>query len=223
MTLFGDREKCYDCYRPQSSCICDAVKKLETQSCFVILMHQKEFQKTKNTTGRMTHLSLPHSHLFIGIDFSEHAALNALLNASEYTPYILYPDTQAHNLSTETLTLKEGTRPLFILIDSTWACSKKIMKLSSNLHHLPRVSFTATQASNYQIKKQPEDYCLSTIETTQTILSLLKLHEIEKIEDSSISAFLEPFNKMVNYQIDVANRERQLRFKISGRTDDKAI
>lgn len=186
-------------------------------------MHQKEFKKTKNTTGRMTHLSLPHSHLFIGIDFSEYHTLNKLLQDPQYTPFILYPSQEAINLSKESLTLKEGTKPLFILIDSTWACSKKIMKLSSNLHHLPRVSFTATQSSNYQIKKQPKDYYLSTIETTQTILHLLNEQKIEELSHANIDKILQPFNKMVRDQINIAKSKRKLRYKISGKTDNKPL
>jgi DTW domain-containing protein YfiP len=34
-------------------------------------MHPKEFKKTKNGTGHFTHLSLPNSELFMGIDFSD--------------------------------------------------------------------------------------------------------------------------------------------------------
>lgn len=171
----------------------------------------------------MTHLSLSHSYLFIGIDFSEHNALNRLLQDPQYTPFILYPDQEASNLSNETLVLRKGSKPLFILIDSTWACSKKIMKLSSNLHHLPRVSFTATRSSKYQIKKQPADYCLSTIETTHTILHLLNKHNLEKLSDVSIDKLLNPFIKMVKDQISIATSKRELRYKISGKSDNKPL
>ena len=223
MTIYNDREKCYACYRPMTSCICDVVTPLETQSCFVVLMHQKEFQKTKNTTGRMTHLSLPHSHLFVGIDFSKHKTLNLLLNDSNYTPFILFPDKQAYNISTSTLPLKKDTRPLFILIDSTWGCANKIMKLSRNLHNLPRVSFDVTQSSNYQIKKQPKSYYLSTIETTQNILKLLNNHKIEKLQTEALESLLKPFNKMIDYQIAIAKSQKKLRYKISAKSDIKAI
>ena len=69
ITYYGAREKCYRCYRPKSSCMCSHIHEIETNTKFIILMHPKEFKKTKNGTGRLTHLSLPNSHLFIGIDF----------------------------------------------------------------------------------------------------------------------------------------------------------
>ncbi len=218
MTIYKDRPTCYRCFRPLCSCICQEVSAVETQSCFVILMHQKEFAKTKNNTGRMTHLSLPNSHLFVGIDFSRHDALNALLKDPKYTPYLLFPDETAINLSQERLTLQEGTVPLFILIDSTWACAKSLMLKSKNLYDIPRVSFNATKLSNYQIKKQPENFCLSTIETTQTILELLTQQGLERLKDHSIKAFTKPFEAMVNYQILKAQNENELRFKPSGKS-----
>ncbi len=181
-------------------------------------MHQKEFQKTKNTTGRMTHLSLPHSHLFVGIDFSHHRQLNELLANPLYTPFILYPDDNAINVSDEALPLKTDINPLFILIDSTWGCSKKLMKLSKNLKDIPRISFNPTLPSNYRIKKQPEAFCLSTIETVQHILGLLNQQGVESLSKSALHDFLNPFQTMVDYQILKAQTESSLRFKASDKS-----
>jgi len=212
LTLYKDRQHCYDCYRPQSSCICCAIKQLPTNATFVILMHKKEYRKTKNGTGHMTHLSLPNSHLFIGIDFSEHEALNALLKDQSVQPYLLYPTTDALNLSQDVLKVKEGKRLLFILIDSTWPCSKKIIRLSKNLQKIPTVSFDTTQRSNFAIKTQPQDYCLSTIETTHTILQLLHDQGSECISDHAIKTFLKPFEAMVHYQLESA-KSSNIRYK----------
>jgi DTW domain-containing protein YfiP len=181
-------------------------------------MHQKEFAKTKSNTGRMTHLSLPHSHLFVGIDFTHHTVLNRLLNNPKYTPFILYPGDDAHDLSIEPLQLKEKSVPLFILIDSTWACSKKMMKVSKNLHAIPKVSFSVNKKSQYTIKEQPAEHCLSTIETTQTILELLQHHRIEKIHSKTLDNFLNPFRRMINHQILKAKTQTKLRFKPSGKS-----
>ena len=175
-------------------------------------MHEKEFRKTKNGTGRMTHLSLPNSYLFVGIDFTDHKRLNALLDDPNYEPFILYPSDQALNLSTHKLSMPEGKNPLFILIDSTWACSKKMIKLSSNLSSLPKVSFTTTQTSNFAIKEQPKAYCLSTIETTHKILELLSQQNIENFPQENLAKLLQPFTSMINYQLQAAN-DANVRYK----------
>ena len=52
------REKCYECYRPKKSCMCEYIQRIETNTRFVIIMHPKEFKKTKNNTGRFTHIFL---------------------------------------------------------------------------------------------------------------------------------------------------------------------
>ena len=212
MTLYKDRLHCYNCYRPKVGCICHSVEALPTQSCFVILMHEKEFRKTKNGTGRMTHLTLPNSHLFIGIDFSHHKRFNALLNNPLYKPFLLYPSDDAINLSQTSLMLEDGVKPLFILIDSTWACSKKMLRLSRNLHALPTVSFETTTPSKFSIKEQPNVNCLSTIETSHKILQLLNNHGVENLHNSEIDTVLNPFYAMIDYQVD-ASKVSNIRYK----------
>ncbi len=78
--MYSTREVCYECYRPKSSCVCKHIIPFNTQSKFIILMHPKEYRKTKNTTGHLTHKSLHNSHLYVGIDFTHNSAIQALLN-----------------------------------------------------------------------------------------------------------------------------------------------
>ena len=199
-TYYGDREKCYKCYRPKSSCMCMYIKAVQTETKFVILMHPKEFKKVKNNTGFFTHLSLSNSEVFIGIDFSKHKKINEIIATHE--SYILFPSTNALNLSEENPRVKsKSTKPLAIfLIDSTWACTKKIFTLSMNLNRLPHMSFTSTRVSQYQIKVQPQENYLSTIESTLVVLELLNYWEIESIKENQLKEFLNPFLKMIAYQ-----------------------
>ena len=53
----------------------------------------------------------------------------------------------------------------------------------------------------FQELLQPKEYCLSTIESTLCVLELLNKHKIENIEEKKFELFLEPFEKMVEYQI----------------------
>jgi len=202
-TIEGDREQCYRCYRPKSSCMCAYVRAIETQTKFIVLMHPKEFKKTKNGTGRLTHLSLPNSELFMGIDFSDNARINEIIATHE--SFILYPSKHAINLSrqnplaTKSLHVK---KPMAIfLIDSTWACSLKMMRESQNLHGLSHISFDATKRSEFKIKEQPSPYCLSTIESALRVLELLTQWQIETIAPAQREAFLTSFHAMVEYQL----------------------
>jgi DTW domain-containing protein YfiP len=214
-TYYGDREKCYKCYRPKSSCMCEFINAVKTETKFVILMHPKEFKKVKNNTGFFTHLSLSNSEVFIGIDFSEHKRINKIIATHE--SYILFPSINAANLSQTNP--KNSEKPLAIfLIDSTWACTKKIFTLSSNLNTLKHMSFTTTKTSKYDIKVQPNEAYLSTIESTLVVLELLNKHEIEDVKEEELKGFLTPFFKMIEYQKElIANpQSHAVRFKRHG-------
>lgn len=87
------------------------------------------------------------------------------------------------------------------LIDSTWACSLKMMRESKNLHTLSHISFDSTKRSEFKIKEQPLEYCLSTIESTLTVLELLTKWQIETIDQEKLDAFLTPFHAMIDYQL----------------------
>lgn len=202
-TRYGDRQKCYNCYRPTSSCMCGHIRAIETQSKFIVLMHPKEFKKTKNGTGHLTHLSLPNSELFMGIDFSNNARINEIIATHE--SFILYPSSHAINLSHENpraQTSLHVNKPMAIfLIDSTWACSLKMIRESKNLHALAHISFDSTKRSEFKIKEQPLEYCLSTMESTLTVLELLSQWQIETIKAEQLEKFLTPFHAMIHYQL----------------------
>jgi len=163
-------------------------------------MHPKEFKKVKNNTGFFTHLSLSNSEVFIGIDFSKHKRINEIIATHE--SYILFPSLNAVNLSENNPILEHQTKkPMAIfLIDSTWACTKKMFTLSQNLNTLKHMSFTTKTISQYKIKEQPESNYLSTIESTLVVLKELHRLKIENISEENFESFLNPFFKMIEYQ-----------------------
>lgn len=185
--------------------MCDYINKIETKTQFVILMHPKEFRKTKNGTGRFTHNSLPNSSLFIGIDFSDNVEINKMIGDSSNNCFVLYPHTNSIKLN-EVNIQEEGKSNIIFIIDSTWPCSKKILAVSENINKLPKISFEHTKSSEFKIKTQPNKYCLSTIESTLCVLELLTQHRIENIKQEQFEKFLEPFNTMVNYQINCVSK-----------------
>ena len=212
MIEFENREICYECYRPKSSCICEFVTNpIKTNTKFVILMHPKEFRKTKNGTGHMTNNSLENCELHVGIDFTKNKRVNELLNNPTYEPYVLYPDVNSIKLNTQALT-SEKTALVFI-IDSTWPCSKKILRLSKNLQNLKKISFDHDKSSQFKIKTQPNQYCLSTIESTLCVLEQLNTHKTENIPEEKLLNFLLPFEKMDDYQLMCIHDGNNIRYK----------
>jgi DTW domain-containing protein YfiP len=216
LSILNPREKCYRCYRPQVSCMCQYINTVETKTKFVILMHPKEFKKTKNGSGRLTHLALPNSELFIGLDFSYHDKINELIENPLNSCYVLYPSSDSLVLNSLEKSYHDKKNLVIFLIDSTWACSKKILRLSKNLHSLPYMSFYHDRCSEFKIKEQPAEYCLSTMESTHVVLELLSKNGYETLKDEALKSFLNPFHKMIDFQLDkLSDTSDTPRFKVS--------
>ena len=181
--------------------MCYHVRPIKTKTKFVILMHPKEYRKIKNGTGHLTHLSLPNSELYVGIDFSTHKRVNELLDDAQNLCYLLYPDQNSIEINSHKLSSEDKNVVIFI-IDSTWACAKKMLRESTNIALLQSISFTHTKTSKFAIKEQPAEYCLSTIESTLCVLELMNQNSDEMIEKSSLAEFLHPFKKMIEFQIE---------------------
>lgn len=194
------RDICYNCYRPKTSCMCSHITAIETNTKFVILMHPKEFRKTKNGTGHFTNLSLQNCEIHVGVDFTQHKVINEMIENTENLCYVLYPGEMSINLNKENIGSTNKNSIVF-LIDSTWPCSRAILKASPNIDALKKVSFTHTKSSAFIFKEQPKDYCLSTMESTLCLLELLNHHQVEDIPTYKLKDFLKPFYKMVEYQV----------------------
>ncbi len=187
--------------RPSSSCICKHVNPIHSKTRFVLLMHPKEYKKERNGTGHMTKLQLENSEIIVGVDFSDNARVNEILE-NEKNSFLLYPGKDNFNLSlrksSETLSVM-GSNPYLFILDGTWPCARKMLKLSKNLQRLKRVSFDNRIKSKFIIKQQPASLCLSTIESVYTVLNLLKESGVEQCDTG---AFLLPFEKMIEYQVE---------------------
>ena len=187
--------------RPSSSCICKHVNPVQTKTRFVILMHPKEYRKEKNGTGHMTRLQLQNSEIIVGVDFTDNLRVNEIINKENSRSFILYPGKDNFNLSIENsseINSFMGDDPHIFILDGTWPCVRKMLKLSKNLQKLKRVSFDNNIKSKFIIKQQPASLCLSTIESVYTVLNLLKKANVEQCDTTG---FLIPFEKMIEYQV----------------------
>lgn len=165
-------------------------------------MHPKEYKKEKNGTGLMTKLQLKNSEIIVGVDFTTNVRVNEILNTENSASYLLYPGKDSFNLSTRKSTEMiafMGKTPYIFILDGTWPCARKMLKLSKNLQELKRVSFDNKIKSKFIIKQQPESLCLSTIESVYTVLNLLKQGGLE---ECNTDGFLIPFEKMIAHQLD---------------------
>lgn len=211
---------CLTCRRRLLTCVCEYLRPFSTSSRFVILMHPMEFKKEKVGTGRFSHLILKNSEIIVDVGFDENKRFNEILSDSSYQTVILYPGDKTIDLSKAESKEALSGKPLqFIVIDGTWPCAKKMMKLTTKLHNLPRVSFNTLRISEFQVKHQPMPGCLSTVESIHQVLIDMNNLGFEKTE-SKEENLMEVFRKTVQQQMELAqdpNRQgyRKKPFKLS--------
>ena len=200
---------CYKCFWPQTLCWCASLRPMATRTRFVFLMHPKEFKEEKAGTGRLTHLCLPNSELHMGKGFDADEAVQALINDPRNFPVLLYPGKDALNLSTVDEVQVSGfksqvsdRRLVVFLLDATWGGARKMLNLSPSLQRLPRIMFTPSAQSRYIIKQQPAEGCLSTLEATHELLTVLARTGLD--EYPLPEQLLEIFQRMQDYQISCA-------------------
>jgi DTW domain-containing protein YfiP len=197
-------EYCYSCWRLQKNCLCEYISPFDTNFHFVILIHPMEAKKEKMGTGKISKSCLKNSSMIMGVDFTEDAEVNALIEDPKNHCMVMYPGATAINVSEHDVQplvekTNAGKRLVVFLIDGTWPCAKKMMRQSFNLQKLPRISFTATHTSIFEIKEQPADYCLSTLESIQFFIKECNRKGLENT-DSKEDHMLEVFKAMISFQ-----------------------
>lgn len=194
-------EMCWRCWRPKSNCLCPWIKEADTGITFVILMHPKEAYHQRTGTGRLAALSLKDSQIIIGIDFTENGKLNALLSDPAYYPVLLYPGKDAITANDPDLRehLAGGRRLLVIVVDATWLLAKKMVRLSRNLHALPKISFTRGYRSEFTFKREPKPDYISTIESCYYLVK--ELQEVHLAKECDVEPMMQVFRRMVSVQL----------------------
>lgn len=202
------RNLCVTCLNPEFSCYCGTIQKFDPKVQFVILIHPIEFQR-RIATGRMSHLILQNSVLIRGHDFSHDVQVNAILADKNNFCVILYPGLSAMNLSEKQnnqFSVPPSKKLVVFVIDGTWATARQMMRLSQNLNQLLRVSFTVDFSSNFRVRKQPGQHCLSTIEAIYQFLEVAGDYFCFDKNKRNHDVLLKAFNTMVERQIECAKK-----------------
>ncbi len=201
------RSMCVECLRPERACLCHTITPFSTQVHFRILMHPLEAKRDQVGTGRMTNRALQNCRIIKGVSFEHNEEVNAIIKDPTNQVLLLYPSSDSLNISENQLGTEKSKRLFIFIIDSTWACSNKMLRLSPNLLALPKISFTPNYLSRFDIKTQPKKYCLSTIESVYRLIQELKRQNIETIENEH-EILPKSLERMVNFQLACAKERR---------------
>ena len=193
-------EKCLKCFRPLKTCYCADITPIETGVKFIFLMHPKEAYKQKTGTGRLASLSLTDSEIIIDRSFDGNRRTQELIADPSYFPMLLYPGKDAEYAeSFDFQEKREGRTLLVFLVDATWRIARQMIYRSPSLQKLPKLSFSREYRSAFEIKTQPADYCLSTIETSYYLIKELQKSGVCH-SDADPEGLMRVFRKMIGFQ-----------------------
>jgi len=195
-------ERCYTCRRSKPLCYCHLIKSFQSEPQFVILIHPVEFRR-RVATGRMAHLCLNNSIMIDAASFGENTKLQGILNNPDHHCVVLYPGENSVNLSPLSVgerweLFPKDKKLVIIVIDGTWNTASGMMRSCEKLNNLPRVCFSPRQASRFRIRKQPKDFCLSTIEAIHECIDLLNVQA-----SSAHDHLLEVFDRVIDWHIEL--------------------
>jgi len=199
LTFEPSRPRCNECRRPRVTCYCESLKPFHSYPQFVFLMHPEETRK-KIATGRMSHRMISNSFLFEGIDFTNHTGVNRLLQDPRFEPALLYAGPSSVDISQRSLPSSPEITPLIIVLDGTWSWAKSMYKRSKNLQRLPTFRFTPKTKSQFLVRKQPADYCYSTIEAVHYVISHFGAQSCRNEHDRLLSVFRGMVNKQLSFE-----------------------
>jgi DTW domain-containing protein YfiP len=86
-------------------------------------------------------------------------------------------------------------------VDGTWITARKTMQRSANLRNLPQICFDPPHPSRIRLRKQPKEYCFSTVEAIHHTIELLGVSFGFDTNSRRHDHLLEIFDQMVEQQI----------------------
>ncbi|KAM6986201.1 tRNA-uridine aminocarboxypropyltransferase 2 [Aplochiton taeniatus] len=196
------RPTCSRCKRPQKVCLCPflPVHPLEVSTCLYIVQHPAEESRVLRTVPVLAACLPPGKcKVLVGRRFHENRNPELAAVCRDSRTLILYPGPEAQNLedlvqNTEAQDGSAGAHNV-IIIDGTWSQAKD-MFLRNTLLHLPKqVQLSRALSSQYVIRTQPTNICLSTLECAAVTLSILERNDyIQEV-------LLKPLNALCSFQL----------------------
>lgn len=195
---------CHNCFQPAFGCYCRFIRRFDPKMKFVILIHPVEHRR-RIATGRMSYLCLENARILRGADFSKNEEVNSMIEDQTSECVVLYPGTNAVNLSAmaaegSPLLRTPGQLVVFVL-DGTWSTAKKMLRVSPNLASLPQICFTGEHPSTFRVRQQPRQNCYSTIEAIHHVIELAGSLRGFETSSRKHDVLLSVFDRMVEHHL----------------------
>jgi DTW domain-containing protein YfiP len=153
-------------------CICHKIPILDSKLHLSLLTHENEFNRDTNT-GRWLLEALPECQRYQWQRNRQDLALISRLSQPDQLSFLLYPSPDSIPLQHALLECGPQRSPHFILLDATWQEARKMERKSPWLDDVIRVSFSPSQPSSYQLRKNQKSDHLCTLEVVVELLKNL--------------------------------------------------
>ena len=183
-------------------CICAELVTVVPQTKVVVLQHPREADNAIGTAWMVERCF--GAERIVGVDLEREPRFLAALADHAAPAILLSPAPDAIDLRQAP---PDGPVTLIVL-DGTWSQAKKLLRCNPSLERLPRYAFQPARPSNYRIRKEPAEHCVSTIEATVAALSLL---EAKRGSGVDVHQALRAFDAMVDHQLRIANERKESR------------
>lgn len=200
----GSCKRCPKCRLANYLCICAIPTQQQSESGFLLLMYDDEILKPSNT-GRLIADIIPQTYAYIWNRVNPDPNMLELLTDPQWQPMVIFPAEYAEPQRViAKVTIKSGKRPLFILLDGSWAQAKKMFRKSPYLDKLPVLSFNPNQLSQYLVRKASKSNQLATAEVASLVLE-----EVEEKRNAQLLQLL--FNTFKeNYLLGKDQKQRPI-------------
>ena len=167
----GPAERCPGCRVMASHCFCNLRPNVSTQAGVCLLMADIEPLKPSNT-GWLIADVVSDTFAFSWARTWVDPRLLTLLADPQWQPYVVFPgefvapERVVHALVPEVAAPGLAPkRPLFVLLDATWAEAGKMFRKSPYLNSFPVLSLHPKQVSNYRLRRssRSDHFCTSEV------------------------------------------------------------
>ena len=169
------KPRCDGCRLAPTHCACALRPHVSTHAGVCLLMAPFEALKPSNT-GWLVADVVPDTHAFAWSRTRVDPALTALLDDPGRQPFVVFPGEFAapERVVGEIPAAPPGDarRPLFILLDGTWAEARKAFRKSPLLDRFPVLGLAPAQGSRYRLRSAWHEHHLCTAEIAALCLAM---------------------------------------------------
>lgn len=186
-------ERCRQCMLRTHLCICAHRPLASSNAAFLLVMFDDEILKPSNT-GRLIADVFEDTYAYIWSRTQPNEEMLALIADPTWQPYVVFPaEYAAPERVAEKVELAEGKRPLFIMLDGSWAEAKKMFRKSPYLDQLPVLSINPDKPSRYKVREASKENQLGTAEVAARIIDLFGEHDNAEMLDLWFDVFRENY------------------------------